>query len=406
SKGGIMLTITATNPSNYLRNIRVIMPGGRSADDAFLYLEEAPADAPQTFESFEDTYTKNIFHPMFLDRLRSYKVLRYMDWMETNWSEQEFWADRPAPSNARWSVKGAPVEVMCDLANTLSADPWFCIPHLATDDYVEQFATIVRDRVSADLKIYIEYSNETWNYLFSQAHYALEQGEALGLNSNVYTAAVLFRSKRSVEIFQIFERVFGGTERLVRVMGSQVGSTWVSRELLSYNDAYLYTDAVAVAPYFGGYLGAPGELSRVTAMSLDQLFVELQTVALPQAIAWMQGQASVAAEFGVELVAYEGGQHLVGYYGAENDATLNALFDAANDDMRMGALYDTYLSAWQNAGGGIFIHFCNCMGYNKHGRWGSLRNMYQSREDAPKFDAIQRFIEAAQAENPQYQYVG
>ena len=73
------------------------------------------------------------------------------------------------------------VEVMVALANQLSADPWFCIPHMADDDYVARFAAIARDNVDPGLKIHVEYSNEVWNSGFSQATYAREQGLAEGL---------------------------------------------------------------------------------------------------------------------------------------------------------------------------------------------------------------------------------
>ncbi len=44
--------------------------------------------------------------------------------------------------------------------------------------------------------------------------------------------------------------------------------------------------------------------------------------------------------YGSRLVPYEGGQHLVGIRGAENDDALTALLTAANADPRMGKLYD------------------------------------------------------------------
>ena len=35
----------------------------------------------------------------------------------------------------------------------------------------------------------------------------------------------------------------------------------------------------------------------------------------------------------------------------------------------------------------------NCEGYGKHGRWGALEYITQPRAEAPKFDALMRFIE-------------
>jgi hypothetical protein len=128
-------------------------------------------------------------------------------------------------------------------------------------------------------------------------------------------------------------------------------------------------------------------------MTLDTLFAELQTVALPDAISSMKAHAATASLRGLSLVGYEGGQHLAGGGGVENNAVINALFDNANRDPRMGALYKTYLDAWKASGAKIFVAFVNCSGYSKWGRWGALEYLEQPRADAPKFNALQTFIE-------------
>ena len=66
------------------------------------------------------------------------------------------------------------------------------------------------------LKIYVEYSNEVWNGQFKQSKYAGEQGQKLGFGEKPWEAAWHYTAYRSVEIFRIWEDVFGGRERLVR----------------------------------------------------------------------------------------------------------------------------------------------------------------------------------------------
>ena len=90
---------------------------------------------------------------------------------------------------------------MIDLCNRLQVDPWFCIPHLADDDYVRQFATMVRERLDPKLKVYVEHSNEVWNGQFAQARYAKEEGRRLGLSDNDFQAQLYYHSMRSVQIF-------------------------------------------------------------------------------------------------------------------------------------------------------------------------------------------------------------
>ena len=400
SRGGIQLTVSATNPANPIRNIRVIMPGGVCSNNPFQWCSDNNACSNgATCESFVDNYSTQIFHPTFLDRIKRYRVYRFMNWMRTNDSPQRDWANRPKPTDAHWSTEnGVPVEVMVALANRLHADPWFSLPHQATDDYVRRFAEVVRDRLAPDLKVYIEHSNEVWNGIFGQSNYAEQRGLSLGLSTDPNRARAYYHSLRSVQIFDIFASVFGGNERLVRVMGSQSSSSWLSRQLLEYQNAYLKTDALAIAPYFGYYLGRASEEQRVEAMTVDELIAELRDVAIPGAIDAIRTQSGIAREFGVMLTAYEGGQHLVGVGSPANNLTINALFDAVNRDPRMASLYTLYLNGWRDNGGQMFVNYLGAGRYNRYGRWGSLEYQDQPAATAPKFRALMDFIQ----NNPQW----
>jgi hypothetical protein len=391
ANGGIVLNITATNPANPLRNIRFLMPGGICAGDPYTYAaSEAACAGVGTFQSFEENYATIVFHPKFLASIRNYRVLRFMDWGETNGSTQASWSERPKPTEARWSAgKGVPVEVMVDLANRVGASPWFTLPHRADNNYMTQYARLVAQTLRGELKAYVEYSNEVWNSQFVQASYAASQGTALGLSSDAFTAQLHFYSRRAVEMFDIWSAEMGNPARLVRVMASQAANSWVSEQVLDYRNAKAKTDALAVAPYFGGDLGT---LPATASLTLDQLFSSLQATYLPQAIGWINAQAAVARLRGIPMIAYEGGQHLSGVSGLENDTALNALFDAANRDARMGQLYERYLDAWKSSGAQLFVHYSHCAGYSKWGRWGSLEYLEQPRGAAPKYDALQNFI--------------
>jgi hypothetical protein len=369
--GGIGLVISSTDPGNYIRNIRVSREGVQPS--------------------------VHLFNNEFLDRLRGYRAIRFMDWMATNdngrrdgGSRQQRWSDRPRLEDARWSgFRGVPLEVMVALVNSLEADPWFCMPHLADDEYVLSFARAVRELLQPRLKVYVEYSNEVWNRRFAQAQFAEREGLDAGLSANPREAGVRFHAKRSVEIFRIWERVFP-RDRLVRVLGSQAASQWVSETALSSAGAAARVDALAIAPYF---TVGPREFDRVRTMNLDQFMELLASDALPQAREQMIRQMETARRHGVSLIAYEAGQHLVGVGAALDDARLNELFDAANRDPRMGTLYTRYLNDWAEVGGGLLMHFTNVSSMRKFGRWGALEYMLQPRAQAPKYDALQRFME-------------
>jgi len=117
---------------------------------------------------------------------------------------------------------------MVALANRLNADPWFNLPHKADNNYVRQYAKYVKENLRPGLKAYVEYTNEAWNSIFTQAHYVKDMGERMNLDEDRDKAGYKYFSLRSVQIFDMFEQTFGGKERLVRVMGSWTGWTRLS----------------------------------------------------------------------------------------------------------------------------------------------------------------------------------
>ena len=100
-QGGTFVQLKQTNPQNPVRNLRVLMPGS------------------------EKSYAAEPFQHGFLNRWRGFNTFRFMDWQETNGSQQREWADRPRLDDATWTAKGVPVEALVDLCNRLKINPWF-----------------------------------------------------------------------------------------------------------------------------------------------------------------------------------------------------------------------------------------------------------------------------------------
>ncbi|MGF1547476.1 MAG: hypothetical protein ACFCUG_09120 [Thiotrichales bacterium] len=393
AENGLQLDIIATDPDDPIRDIRVVMPGGICASDPFTRVA-GEGECKGDYQSFKDHHATQLFNPDYLNFLRPFKVLRFMDLMGTNASPLQHWSERPRVTDATWSTRrGVPVEILVELANRMNADAWFTLPHRADDEYVFHFAEYVRDHLNPALKVYVEYSNEVWNSAFEQNRYALEMGQKLRLDSDKYTAAQMFYSKRAVEIFKIFEKVFGGDERLVKVLASQAANAWFGDLILGYGEAARHADALAIAPYFGGHLGDPSGAERVERLSVAALFDEVRTQSLPEAIEWMEANAKVAKKHGVDLIAYEGGHHLAGFHGAENRKKLNDLFDNADRHRQMRAMTTRYLDAWRKAGGTLFVYYSSPTKTSKWGRWGLTDSLYRKRAEAPKYDAVLEFIE-------------
>ena len=96
---------------------------------------------------------------------------------------------------------------------------------------------------------------------------------------------------------------------------------------------------------------------------------------------------------GLALIAYEGGQHLTGFYGAENNQTMEQIFHAANRHLRMKQIYLDYLAGWKQAGGTMFVIFSSMGKYSKWGSWGLMEYHGQPENSAPKYQAVIEFIE-------------
>jgi hypothetical protein len=387
---GLELEIHSIDPRAPLRNMRLYPPGGACDVDRTRYCDARTPCPSGSCLSFEEHADELVFHPDFLSRIRPFGMIRFMDWMKTNDSTIRRWEDRPRLDDATWSVKGVPVEILIRLTNQLRVQPWFCIPHEADDAYVRALAEALRDGVDPSLPIWVEYSNEIWNGIFGQHQYARRRGEELGLAQS-FQAALRYQSRRSVEIFRIFEEVLG-RERIVRVMAAQASNVWVAGELLRFENAVEHVDAIAIAPYFGSIVRR-ANASELDGVDVDGLVARTREQMIPQSIEWTRQHAELARRHGLQLVAYEAGQHYVGVEGLQDDARLNALFDAVNRDPRMRDLYLDYFEGWRAAGGGWINHFVNCDKPSKWGRWGALEHVRQPRAEAPKYDALLTFVE-------------
>jgi len=349
---------------------------------------------------FESTYRTQPFHPLFLQRLQNYQVLRYMEWMGTNGSTIQHWSDRATPSDYTYSWRGVPLEVMIQLANALNAKPWFNIPAQATDNYVQEFANLVQQKLSPRLSFYLEYSNETWNGSFSQSLYMEAQGLAHGFSTNPTLNGADYTAYRSVQIFNIFQTAVGPSGRLIRVIASQAENSWLSNQTLQFQNAFASADVLAIAPYFNcsdvatggfGVLGDPSTEDQVAAMSVDQVnaiqLAHINNCVLRE----MQSNAAVAASYGLKMVAYEGGQSLVGFNGAENNTAVTTLFGAVNRGAGMEALYAQYLQNWVASGGDMFVHYSDMGAYAKFGNFGALEYQDQDPTTSPKYTALGTF---------------
>ncbi len=401
-KGELYQTYTATlfidktNPKNHLRNIKILMPGGICKGNPFQYIANEKQCGQQPFLSFERYSRQIIFNPAFLDYMKDFKVIRFMNMAGVTRNNIRSWSDRPTLNKATWGgkegVRGVPLEIMIRLANIINADPWFNIPHNADNNFVYQFAQMVKQRLKPNLRVYIEYSNEAWNNVFvPQAEHMKQTGYKLKLDKNRNIAGSKYYSMKSVQIFKAWEKVFGGTQRLVRVMGGMTSNTRLTETLLGFQNAYKYVDALAIGAYF--YFP---QSKMPSIKSVDDVFKELNApnnrYSIKNLMKTVQKQGQITKGYGVDLIAYEGGQHLVHHQTHSMTQGATPYLYQANKDPRMAQAYYQLLSGWKHAGGKLFIPFSAPRPSTWHGSWGIKEYISQAVTEAPKYRALLGFI--------------
>jgi hypothetical protein len=189
-----------------------------------------------------------------------------------------------------------------------------------------------------------------------------------------------------VQIFDIFEQVFGGRSRLVRVVGTQSANAGVTKYILQAVPAGK-ADALAIAPYFGGSLGNSKNWEATKALSVAEILRKCAEDVANQRN-HMKSNRDQATAAGLKVVGYEGGQHLAGVGVAAEDSTLVNKFIEANRHADIEAIYRDYLAAWKAEGLGVFVHFTDVYSPGKWGSWGALERQDQPLTAAHKYRAL------------------
>jgi hypothetical protein len=371
---GIALDIDTSDVSDPIRDIHFIMPG------------------------FENTYATKPYHPDLLNFIADFQVLRFMDWMETNNSQNTNWSDRNTLNYHTQTLEnGVAYEHIIKLCNLTQKHPWICIPHKANDVYITKLAQLFRDSLDPGLKIYIEYSNEVWNSQFDQNSYANNMGNVLGYAGQPWEQGWQFYAKRSADMMHIFETEFSDNNRLVKVVSSQAANSWLTNYIVEkfkdiiYNPNQVQADAIAIAPYFGGSVAnAIGNAGLINSVTVSDILDSME-LSLATSYAWMDANKIVADTHNLQLIAYEGGQHLVANGTYQNDAAFTTKLTAANRHSRMQDLYCEYFNSWyDNTQAGMFCHFSSHGVYGKYGSWGVKEYMEDTL--SPKYLGLQNCV--------------
>lgn len=410
------IDILETNAQDHVRNIRVFMPMDEWTEVPY---DESHPDYP--------------FHPLFLERLAPFKCIRPMAMTFTNGSLANNWDNRHTWNTVAWSNEGnrdagppydgryggPPYEFFIALANKLQADYWVNMPHFADDAYMRNFAKLLAENLDPNLRVYIEYSNETWNSApgFWQYYDIWDLGHEAGIpGTEGWQVVPKYTVQRSVQMFKIFEEVYGEDamgRRVVRVLPTLTGDGWPTQDILfteldenleyvasGGTPAHAFADALAVAPYFSGdYNDDPPP----TDTPWEDFFADLEEAMFrgppePRNMHWLSQTRKLLDDNSIDLdlICYESGQHLVDYSGGEN--ARKAHIRAANRHPLMGDLYKTYYDFVRSQGVTLNCHYTSFAPYNEGetGTFGIMEYTDQDLATAPKYTATVEW----NAENP------
>lgn len=296
--GSLMLTFL--NTSTGCQNVSLLLPGFSFANGDETRLN------PEYLKLFAPLANQN--PPAHL---------RFMNWLGTNGSPEQTWAqrhtpgwgasyawgppcdplgppglncsdpenkgkcfsDQPDPTHPFWPGKvfgkAVPHEAIIQMANELKIAPWInvpwgaCVTDAGCTAYVTALAQLYKAQLHGSLPVYIEYSNEVWNPSFAQCHgqwYDANEtvrrgGDPDGLNAfqdgtNEYTWAERLTAYKALLMGRAARAVLG--DRARPVLAGQVMGTPQLRGLAWLAEAKGVTPAseffaVANAPYFTLY---------------------------------------------------------------------------------------------------------------------------------------------------------
>lgn len=268
SGNGLLLIFTNTNGG--VRNVKLMRPLFQGATNCYS----------------EDTFLTD----QFIDAISKFSVIRFMNFTGTNANEQQTWSDRMPPNYASfnrnpwkgveygWCGIGAAWETVIKICNQTMKDAWICVPAEVDDDYITQLANLFISGneftapLDPSLNLYIEYSNELWNYAggFTQSFYNRDEaisevnddGDPYSYDydncNNVYYWAFRRVGKKTIDISNIFRSALqsAGREnemhtRIRPVLCWQAARLDVGYQSLKYlEEQYLKNDIHPNVPYY------------------------------------------------------------------------------------------------------------------------------------------------------------
>jgi hypothetical protein len=349
--------------------------------------------------------TKQVFNSEFLRALKPFAALRYMDVLDTNHNPGYYgdaghhaleWKDRHLPTDATQQTTGDKYglawEYIVQLANETGKDAWINIPVAASDDYVKQLALLLKKGLKPGIKIYIEHSNEVWNFGFPQYIYnklaaidEVKKGGSPLNNDGVKDEEVWTHrrhAKRLHDIAAIFSEVFGAQAMMARIR--PIYASWLISPDPHFKDVLAWANSTYGPPknYFYGIAGAAYyNAEKASASASPEEILAAMRKNSEENNNFHRQLKAIADSYGVKYTQYEVGPDTG---GGKTENVANRIRANRLPGMKDVVLYDA--TKWFAMGGDMYMYFAAPGGYSRYGCWGLSEDIRQL--NTPKWQAI------------------
>lgn len=348
--------------------------------------------------------TKQIFTNEFLRAVKPFRVLRFMDWLSTNNQAPHWgyypntisWDDRKLPNDATQiddgNKRGVAWEYVIELANVTGKDIWINIPDIASDNYVEGLGKLLKSRLKAGINIYVEHSNEVWNWGFMQSVYnrmAAEDEISKGKSNlcddgktDIDTIRARRHARRTMEIGKIVANALGPKSMITRVRPVLAWWTiypdqyegmleWAQR---NYGKPSNYFYGIGSTGYINaGEQALTGDVPAILAAMRENA---------DGSVKYWDSLNGIAKKYGIKSLAYEGGSDTGG-----GDPTNVANRIRAERSAEMANIIGHHIKDnWFGHGGDLFMYFTLSSAYSRYGCWGLVEDI--KKLDTHKYKTV------------------
>lgn len=251
---------------------------------------------------------------------------------------------------------GVSVEIQVALANKLGIDLWYNVPHLMNDAGVTTIVNYIKANLNSARTCWLEFSNEVWNFIFSQTLYLWNRAYALGIPNTNAEREYGGYALRMRQVMGLATTAWGGNTipALKRIMGVQFFGSTTNNDTYRFKGGDLssvgynaapnrpidYSDVISYAPYYSGavlrnfdasYTGGPPALVAADLTALTGAadnYASGVPASMVAALAWVDndiraGTSGVSATLGTNTLLsftntkYSGWETLATTYSKE-----------------------------------------------------------------------------------------